>query len=251
MAKIYGLFGAMTGKLAETVMTVRNGEQIARKYQPVVYNPNTPAQVATRAKMKLMSQLSAVMSPVIAIPREGIVSSRNKFVSVNYRKATFTDNTADITLSAVQLTKSVVALPAVNATRSGSAINIELAAAATVDRVVYAVFAKQADNTLRYVTSSVVATPGQDSKFPYDPVVGTEPMVVYAYGVRDNTEAARVIFGNMQALTAETVAKVVTSRALLETDITLTETQGAEVAGTTPNMSVAPAANENREAKKK
>lgn len=241
----------MTGKLAETVMTVRNGEQIARKYQPVVYNPNTPAQVATRAKMKLMSQLSAVMAPVIAIPREGIVSARNKFVSVNYRKATYTDDTADITLSTVQLTKSVVALPAVSASRSGSAINIELAAAANVDRVVYAVFAKQTDNTLRFVTSSVIATPGQDSKFPYDPVVGTEPMVVYAYGVRDNTEAARVVFGNMQTLTAETVAKVVTSRALLETDITLTETQGAEVAGTTPNMSAAPAASETREAKKK
>lgn len=231
MAKIYGLFGSMTGKLADTVMSVRNGEQIARKYQPVVYNPSTPAQVAVRAKLKLMSQLSAVMAPVIAIPRVGAVSSRNRFTAVNYNKTTYTNDTADITLVDVQLTKSVVALPAIVATRSGSAINIELASEANVDRVVYAVFAKQADNTLRYVTSSVISTPGQDSKFPYDPVVGTEPMVVYAYGVRDNTEAARVTFGNMQAVTAETVAKVVTSRTLLESDITLTETQGSEVAG--------------------
>ena len=221
----------MTGKLADTVMSVRNGEQIARKYQPVVYNPSTPAQVAVRAKLKLMSQLSAVMAPVIAIPRVGAVSSRNRFTAVNYNKTTYTNDTADITLVDVQLTKSVVALPAIVATRSGSAINIELASEANVDRVVYAVFAKQADNTLRYVTSSVISTPGQDSKFPYDPVVGTEPMVVYAYGVRDNTEAARVTFGNMQAVTAETVAKVVTSRTLLESDITLTETQGSEVAG--------------------
>ena len=113
MAKIYGLFGSMTGKVADVVMSVRNGEQIARKYQPIVTNPNTPAQVEARAKLKLMSQLSAVMASVIAIPRKGNVSSRNGFVKKNYQSLTYASQQADIALANVQLTDSVVAMPSI------------------------------------------------------------------------------------------------------------------------------------------
>lgn len=228
MAKIYGLFGAMTGKLADTVMSVRNGEQIARKYQPVVFNPSTPAQVAQRAKLKLLSQLSAVMAPFIAIRREGPVSSRNLFTKVNFPLASFEGDTADVTLTSVQLTKSVLAFPDLSVTRSEGNVTIQLSTSAVYSRVVYVIFAKQADNTLRYLTDRVVEGSSTPSTFPTDAATGAN-IVVYGYGVRDNSEYARVTFGNMQVVSAETVAKVVTTRVLVESDITLTETKAAEL----------------------
>lgn len=229
MAKIYGLFGSMTGKLADTVMAVRNGEQLARKYQPVVYNPSTPAQIAQRAKMKLMSQLSAVMAPVIAIRRQGPVSSRNLFTKANFRHTTFSNDTADVTLTDITLTNSIVGFSPVNATISNNNLTAALTSVLSdINRVVYAAFMKMPDNTLRYVGSTVVTAAGAQGDWPGTISNVSGNVVVYAYGVRDNTEAARVIFGNLQALSAETVAKVVTSRTLTESDITLTETTAAE-----------------------
>lgn len=233
MAKIYGLFGSMTGKLADTVMAVRNGEQIARKYQPVISNPSTAAQVAQRAKLKLLSQLSAVMSPVIAIPRQGSISSRNLFTKDNYPLTTFEDNQANITLASVQLTKSVVDLPAVTATRDGSNLTVgleQITAPVDVNRVVYCVFAKDANNKLRLLGSSVATSAGNGNTWQTTvPAVGSE-LVVYAYGLRDNTDRARTTFGNLEAVTAETVAKLIVTRNLLESDVTPTITRGLIVA---------------------
>lgn len=228
MAKFYGS-AVKTGKLGGSVFAVRNGETIERQYQPIVTNPNTPAQIASRARLKLLSQLSAVMAPVIAMRRQGAISPRNLFVKENYAVSMYSDNQADITLTNVKLTRSVVALPDINVTsRSEGEITVALGRTPSldIDRLVVAAFVKQSDGTLRYVTSSVVSDPGtlNDYETTID-VGGTFEVVVYAYGVRDNTEAAKVAFGNMQAVTAETVAKLVTTRTLTESDITLTETQ--------------------------
>lgn len=256
MAKIYGLFGAMTGKLADTVMSVRNGEQIARKYQPVVFNPSTPAQVAQRAKLKLLSQLSAVLGPAIAIPREGVRSARNLFTKVNFGLTSYSSSEASITLDNVQLTKSVVGLPSISASRIettsiGVALN-QAPVAGNLSRVVYIGLAKQADGKLRYLGSVVAEnpdTPYFSAEFPYT----AEEVVFYAYGVRDNSESARVVFGNLESLTAEQVAKLVTSRTLTEADITLTETQGitlAAAAASNLSIHVTPEGN-NRSSMKK
>lgn len=233
MAKIYGLFGSMTGKLADVVMAVRNGEQVARKYQPVVYNPSTPAQIATRAKLKALSQLSAVVAPVIAIPKRGNVSSRNLFTRKNYGSVSYSENTASVDLLSVQLTDSVVALPNIAATRTEAGISAYITALATigtvdVNRVVYAAFLRQADNSLRFVGSAVGSdrTSGFSAELPL--VAG--PVVVYAYGVRDNTEAARVTFGNLSVTDATTIATLIVNRTLTESDVTLTETRAIEVA---------------------
>lgn len=221
----------MTGKIADTVMAVRNGEQIVRKYQPVVQNPKSAAQLEARAKLKLISQLAAVMAPVIAIPREGIVTSRNQFVKLNYGSMSYADNTANVQLTSVKLTKGVVSLPALQITRDTNNITAALSSAlVNVNRVVYAMFVKQDDNTLRLASTQVVSAPGTGGTFnAMFPPVATEG-VVYAYGVRDNTEAARVIFGDMQVPTAESVAKLIVSRVLLDTDVTLTETRASAFA---------------------
>lgn len=228
MAKIYGLFGSMTGKLADTVMSVRSGEQIARKYQPVVFNPSTSAQVAQRAKLKLLSQLSAVMAPYIAIPRQGAVSSRNLFTKKNFPLTTYSENKAEITLDNVQLTSSVVAFPALGGVRSAEDISVyvfggDAIGALDINRVVYVAFTKQADGTLRFFGSSVVAERGSNNWLTTFPPA-TGEVIIYAYGVRDNNENARVTFGNLIAPTAETIAKLVVNRVLTESDVTVTET---------------------------
>lgn len=246
----------MTGKLADTVMSVRNGEQIARKYQPVVYNPNTPAQIETRAKMKLMSQVSAVLSPFIAMRREGSVSARNFFVKENYGTATYSDSHADISLTQIKLTKSVVGLTPITATRSESELSVALAYATTnLNRVVYLAVFRQYDGTLRIAGSTVVEASSNNINFSGTINILTSAqigLVVYAYGVRDNTESARVTFSNM-TVTAENIANVIATRQLTESDVTLTETVSTMVAASTnANHAVNPEGNdENRSSKKK
>lgn len=223
----------MTGKLADTVMAVRNGEQIARKYQPVVFNPSTPGQVAQRAKLKLLSQLSAVMAPVIAMPRQGSVSSRNRFTKVNFPALTYSEDTASVNLTAIKLTHSVVSLPALNASVSTGDLVAFLNESASLDvnRVVYVAFRKMNDQSLRFAGSTVVDTPGANNT--YQGTINVEatdvPYVVYAYAVRDNSENARVTFGDMTVPTAQSVANLIVARTLTENDITLTETQATEI----------------------
>lgn len=227
MAKIYGLNGVLSGRIGASVFAVRNGENIARKYQPVVQNPNTPAQVETRAKLKLASQLSAVMAPYIAIPKQGPVSSRNLFIRANYGALTYADNTASVDLSEVKLTTSVVGLPEIGAV-AGAADSVDVSlskAVADISRVVYVAVLRQADGTLRAAGSIVVSNAGLDGKFSGNIPIGTSlPVQVYAYGVRDNTEAASVAFGNME-VDAAYLANLITTRRLTERDITLTETK--------------------------
>lgn len=228
MAKIYGLFGSMTGKLADTVMSVRNGVQVARRYQPMVANPNTEAQVAARARLKLMSQLSAVLGNQIAIPKEGIVSARNMFVKTNYGASTYSEGQADIILTSVQLTKSVVGLPSISASRTERQVRVALQYDdAELSRVVYVILVKGSDGKLRRQVSSVVTT---SPNFAYTVELTPDfEYCVFAYGVRDNSDAARAVFGNMQAVTAETVAKLIVTRTLTEADVTVTETRAVVV----------------------
>lgn len=227
MAKMYGLNGVLSGRQGNNVFAVRNGEQILRKYQPVVLDPKSAAQTAVRAKFKLLSQLAAVMASVIAIPKDGPKTSRNQFTQKNYDTVTYANGVASIQLDAVQLTDSAVGLPALSSTES----TVELIQATTtgaVSRVVYAKFARQADETLRYITSAVATEPGANSHWP---VAMTAPVgsVIYAYGIKDLSELAEVKFGQMIAPSAEQVAKVVTSRMLNSGDIQMTETRSLVV----------------------
>ena len=241
----------MTGKLADTVMSVRNGEQIARKYQPVVFNPSTPAQVAQRAKLKLISQLSAVMAPVISIPKRGPVSSRNLFTKANFGSLVYSEGMASATLTSITLTNGISGLADLNITRDGADLNLGLygTAQSYIDRVVYAVFKKQEDESLRLLATEVVSEAGPSNTFATTITMdsASNNVVVYAYGIRDNTEAARVIFGNLVTPTAETIAKLVVSRTLTESDITLTETKAVE---SVPNRDPDKNSNEKKSSKK-
>lgn len=219
----------MTGKLADVVMSVRNGEQLARKYQPIVYNPSTPAQIAQRAKLKLLSQLSAVFGPSIAIPREGSVSSRNLFTKLNYPLTSFDQTTeqASVALDAIQVTKSSVAAPSVflftrRETAIPAGVSNESLPAGT-SRVVY-ILCKKIGDSLVYVDSKVATAPGASTHWDVEFPLSNDEMELYVYAVRDNTETARAKFGELQAVTAETIAKLLVTRTITEADVTLTRT---------------------------
>lgn len=231
MAKYYNN-QKKTGKVAGSVFAIRYGETIERAYNPVVANPSTTKQIEARAKLKLMSQLATVLANDIAIPRVGAQSSRNLFVKKNYGLLTYLDQTASIDLNKVQLTSSVVGFTNVNASRGTQGIRVELSAIpAEINRVVYVGLKKRPDGFLSVLGSTVVSDPGTPAAaFVGNLPTSTSETVVLAYGIRDNTENARAIFGNMQAITAEQVAKLIVTRTLLEGDITLTETVGMTLA---------------------
>lgn len=228
MAKYYNN-QKKTGKVAGSVFAIRFGETIERAYNPVVNNPNTEAQIEARAKMKLMSQLGAILGKTIAIPRQGAASPRNLFVKKNYPLVTYADNQADITLTDVKVTNSAVGIPPLAATRAGARVTASLTYVdADIDKMVYLFIVKNDDNTLR-LERSAVAERGDSGYFEAEVSVANLPTVVLGYGIRENTEAARVTFGDLTALSAETVAKIIVSRTLLDSDITVSETRGVDV----------------------
>ena len=218
-----------SGKLGSTVFAVNSGVQIAREYQPKVSNPNTEAQQDTRARFKLMSQLSAVMAPVIAIKKDGLKTARNQFQSLNFDIVEYTNENASINLNLVQLTKSNRSFVGFSANRTnGSAISVELLAsmAATADRVVYIAYEKQVDGTLSLIGSKVCSTPGADGKFADSLPYSNKPVVLYAYAIKDTDESVTAKFGNLIAPSAEKVAKLLVSSSENMNAVNLTKTAG-------------------------
>lgn len=233
-----------TGKVAGSVFAIRFGETIERAYNPVVANPNTAKQVEARAKLKLMSQLAAILGNDIAIPRMGVRSPRNLFVKKNYPLVTYNNNQAEVNLNAVQLTNSAVGLPSVVARRvEGTGIQVELQTLpAEINRVIYIAMRKYGNSKLAIHGTAVSNTPGTAA----EAFVATLPnnsgeVVILAYGLRENTDAARAVFGDLVAPSAEQVAKLIVSRTLTDADVTLTRTSGT----TLPAAQAAPPAAPN------
>ena len=231
--KLYGFCGKGKGRKGDAVFAIVHGEQIVRQYNPSPSNPKSKKQTDSRAILKLMSQLSAVMAGDIAIQRVGMKSARNLFVKENYPLAFVSDSIANIELAKVQLTKSHVGIASFGVDRTdGQGMHISLSedCSELLSRVVYVAFVKQPDQTLRKLDSVVATQPGDNGLFPADLKYTSNAVVVYAYGIRDLTERATVMFGNMVAPSAEEVAKLVTSRVLRASDFALTETIGCQMA---------------------
>lgn len=227
--KLSGLAGKGSGKLGSNVYAVSGGEQIVRQYNPVVANPSTPAQVAQRSRLKLASQIAAAMADVIAIPKSGLVSSRNAFMKRNFDLFVGSENGATCQYAKLQLTGSAVGLPTVNAGKSDEqTLSIELASSATAvaSRVIYNVFAKTTEQKLILIASRVVTEPGENGTFPLEVTTSATELVVYAYGMRDNSSTASAKYGNYHVQSGEDIAKLVANRKLSAADFTFTQTQG-------------------------
>lgn len=229
MAKITNMVGLAKGKTGSIVYSVRNGQQIARAYNPYVANPNTPAQVQSRAKLKLLSQVSAAVAPVIAIPRQGAVSARNGFTAVNYKYTEYVSRVAQIKLADMQLTDSAVGLEGFTADRTGgTAIHCQLLAdmSAQFDAIVWVAIAKLSSGQLYPAADALVEAPGIDGKFAVDLPFIEGDVSIHAYGIRTKSAAAKAAFGNLTSRDASGVASLVANRTIPVADLGLSETRG-------------------------
>ena len=230
MAKQASLFGKISGKIGSVVFSTSGGSTISREYNPHVANPSTMAQVNQRARLKLMSQLSAALAPVIAIPKKGLISSRNAFTKLNFENSMAQNGIAQITYENVQLTNGNLSLPAINASRAqGSGISISLAddASSAVNRVVYILYRKTSEQTLQFVASVIAEGAGVDGTFRATLPYTEGDIVLYAYGMRDTSESANAKYGNMQVANAVDVARLVSVRNISTEDFQFTQTRGA------------------------
>lgn len=249
MGKVTSLYGKTTGKIGSIVFATSGGETIAREYNPHVANPNTQAQVNQRARMKLMSQLSAALAPVVAMTKEGLVSKRNKFVKRNFVNSYASDGIAQISYENVQITEGSTGLPQLigsvsTETTQGVTISYPSIAlsdnpSATINRVVYACFKKTDEGALEFLASKVVEVRQADPQVniyfvadfteidfggadtaPYD-------LVCYAYGMSDTSESANASYGNLRVQNATDIARLVANRTISYEDYQFTMTRGA------------------------
>ena len=245
MGKVTSLYGKTQGKIGSIVFSTSGGYTIAREYNPHVANPSTLPQVNQRARMKLMSQLSAALSPVIAMTKDGLVSKRNKFVKKNFENSYALNGMAQISYENVQLTEGSIGLPQLILTAGTQDTNpfVYLATepAQNVARVVYCVFEKTQENKLALV-KSVVATernPNSHSGyFFYADMTGlsvtfpdiegefSKEYVVYAYGMIDTSEKASARYGNLNVQSASDIATLVANRTISFEDFQFTQTRG-------------------------
>lgn len=240
MGKVTSLYGKTSGKIGSIVFSTSGGETIAREYNPHVANPNTMAQVNQRARMKLMSQLSAALSPVLAMQKDGLVSKRNKFVKQNFGASYALNGEAQITYENVQITEGNTALPALSAIGDlgSTSLSIIIALAQSpsqsVSRVVYCLFRKSNEGKLEYVSSVIQPEKemsGFDGYFPYAfRALPIAEYVIFAYGMSDTSEKATANYGNLNVVTASDLAKLIATRAISYSDYQFTQTRAITIA---------------------
>lgn len=240
MGKTTSMWGKTTGKIGGLVYATAGGEQIVREYNPNVANPSTKAQVDQRARMKLMSQLSAALSPVLAMTKDGLVSKRNKFTKINFPASYALNGIAQITYENVQITEGNTALPALDAEGTVSQGEMTIGVAfsinpsATINRVVYCLFKKSNEGKLEYISSQIITQRISD-EIPYFfnanflnlPVA---EYVIFAYGMSDTSERATASYGNLNVVTASDLARLVATRAISFSDYQFTQTRAVTIA---------------------
>lgn len=234
MAKMTSLSGAVTGKLAGNVYSVNAGQQIVRAYQPNVANPSTELQVNNRAKFKLASQLSAALSPVIAISKNGMVSGRNQFLSATMGKIRLALGNATIPMQEIQLTKSAIQLPALRIT-SGQDNHfqgelVRDVRALGVSKMIYVKAVEEAADKIMVVGSQVVSEAGDNGHFSADlGAKGSVPTIFYAYGIIEEETDFLTKYADYQLENATFIASLVSSRSGVASGLKTTTTSSAIV----------------------
>lgn len=249
MGKVTSLYGKTTGKIGSIVFATSGGMTIAREYNPHVANPSTIPQVNQRARMKLMSQISACLSPVIAMTKDGLVSKRNKFVKLNFDNTYASQGVAQMSYENLQLTEGSVGLPQVvaeayHAAWAGSAVYLATPPAANINRVVYCIFEKTQENRLSLVRSIIVneRTNENDRSIYFPESLGfleiegeassaefSREYVIYAYGMSDTSERATARYGNLNVQSASDIATLVGNRTISFEDYQFTQTRGCTI----------------------
>ena len=229
MAKVTSLLGGLRGKASNMVFAKTGGSVIMREYNPSVSNPNTVAQVGQRSKFKLMSQLSAALADAIVIPKNGLVSARNRFMQINIGSCVEVSGVAQVTYENLQLSEGNMGLPGIYVNRqeaNNAIIELNEAASQNITRVIYWVFKKSSDELLTPVLSAIVSIPGDDYKFRISGLTLTGEIVVFAYGMRDLNAAATAKYGSYNVANGEDIARLVANRSISASDYKFTKTRG-------------------------
>lgn len=223
------MVGKGSGKLGSTVVASVAGYTIARQYNPNVTNPNSDAQQDTRARFKLLSQLSAVMAPALAIRKKGLTSARNIFTKVNFPLTSFNGSEAMVDMNRLQITDSSKSMTDFSVDRSSGtemAVQLVADASANYDRVVYVAYEKNEMGEILALDSIVVSNAGEDGLFAGKLAYTANAVVIYAYGIKDIQAGITTKFGNLQAPTADQVARLVTASSENMSSVSLTRTKG-------------------------
>lgn len=240
MAKIFGLSGRITGRKGDAVFAVRSGEQIVRQYNPIVANPKTAAQVDSRLKLKLSSQLGMIFGNYIAMKKNGAQSVRNVFQALNYPniicKNSESGRKAEIPMNQIKLTKSTRFMPGVVAENRDGTVTVNLVGNNTgvFDKVVYVVANITERSELRVLGSETSSTPGVNGDFKLVlshsvAAWNSGDMYVYAYGVTAGTEKGRVKLDEVNGDLNANVAQLFSENSVSEGDLILTDTSSAKV----------------------
>ena len=251
MGKVTSLYGKTTGKIGSIVFSTSGGQIIAREYNPNVSNPSTEAQVNQRARMKMMSQISSALAPVIVMPKDGLVSSRNQFVKKNFNWSMAAGGTAQVSYENLQITNSNRGLPGITLKTDAAAPAIGLLSKPSTDikSIVYALFGKNTEGGLDFLGSYIVSAElnpkgygdlyyelymgdksgvsGMDDSFYSDVWMQYNEILVYAYGISDDKESARAKYGNVNFESGVDVAKLVGTRTIDFSSTLFTMTRGA------------------------
>ena len=226
MAKIQGLTGKMSGKMGSVVFRVREGEQIVTQYNPIVKNPNTPAQSTQRVSFKLMSQVAAAMaSAIINRPARQGQSPRNRFVQQNFPFVVADAENAKIEMTRLQLTSSSSFLGDITSESNVVTINT-IPANVTKVRFVEVTY-PEAGNYTHPVVSQIREVDVVQGVASFNTSVGN---TVLAYGLIPTSGAAKIALDNMSVDDDEPyVAQVNLERMVANGQLAVTETLGINI----------------------
>lgn len=224
--KLNGIVGKGSGKLGASVWSISGGEQVVRAYNPQVTNPSTDAQVAQRAKLKLLSQLAAALAPGLGFKKIGLVSARNQFVSKNIGAAQYDEGVARITLTEIKLTPGMLTLGQISVgqrTGNNVACTISDVDAAYWDRVIYVSAKKSSDEKLTNVTVTQ-AVAGDNNDFAASVYAPDNGSIIYAYGVKFHSSGAKSRYENYDAAADVPYAELLAMLSNMFTNATLSDT---------------------------
>lgn len=232
--KLTGITGTGSGKLGSSIFATVAGQQIVRQYQPVVANPSTDAQVAQRAKLKLASQLARDLSDAIAISKDGLVSSRNRFISKNFSALSYDNGTAEVTLADIQLTDGSAYIAPISSVTApeglgGYLVTFSDGTIRNHDLVAVYAFVRNADGSLSFVAGQEVDSAHISESNALTLVVegytdAPTNAVVFAYAVDFADEGARTSYSDMVVNQGITVASLMSSRAQIAGSLIPTRT---------------------------
>lgn len=236
--KLTGITGTGTGKLGSSVFAVNSGVQIVRQYQPVVSNPSTDAQVEQRAKLKLASQLARDLKLSIAIPRKGLVTSRNAFMSKNFPSIGWATDKATVNLQLIQLTESTTSFGSItSATLNLDRGSIDLAMQGFSpdywEGIIVSVYRPNADNSLSFVAefNEKAASGFSAGVFHVYDTNGVAQAndIIYVYAYAPTSADARAKYENMVVNEGVTLATLLTNRVITSADMQVSKTLYAKI----------------------